>query len=269
LVRALRFLQFMQPLWKLVSGLLGSTRTVVSAAFLIFATIYVFACAGVALFAQDQTLHEDRVAGAIIVEYFQSVPVLMLTLVQFISCDSVAGIYHPLIQVKPAMILYFLPIILVVPISLMNLITAVIVDHAIKASAHDAELERCRLRGRLKELIPLLNRIFIEFDISHDGQLDLMELDLSRVSEALPSEVLDVLKSHKLRDFFNLLDADASGQIDQEEWVDGMCCLVLNEVPIENLQMLHLLSRQARDLEVLTRALLPGDGDPGPAGARA
>jgi len=45
--------------------------------------------------------------------------------------------------------------------------------------------------------------------------------------------------------------------------------LVLNEVPIESLQMLHLLARQARDMEVLRRALLPGVGDPGPAGARA
>ncbi|CAK0849513.1 unnamed protein product, partial [Prorocentrum cordatum] len=54
LVRTLRFLKFMQPLWKLVSGLLGSNRTVTSAGVLLFGAIYVFACAGVALLGQDE-----------------------------------------------------------------------------------------------------------------------------------------------------------------------------------------------------------------------
>lgn len=266
LVRALRFLALMHPLWKLVSGLLGSTRTVLSAALIMAGVIYVFACAGVALFAQDQGLRDDSVTGPIILDHFQSVPVLMLTLVQFTTCDSVAAIYHPLIRVKPVMVLYFLPILLVVPISLMNLITAVIVDHAIRVSAHDGELERCRLRGRLKELVPMLNRIFVDFDISRDGALDLDEIDLTRSSEKLPTEVLEVLRSHKLRDFFSLLDADASGKIDQGEWVDGMCCLILDEVPIENLQILNMLSRLSSDLEALRNGLLPPSGDGAPPG---
>ncbi|CAK0791730.1 unnamed protein product [Prorocentrum cordatum] len=74
---------------------------------------------------------------------------------------------------------------------------------------------------------------------------------------SLPAEVLHALKSYKLEDFFKLLDADGSGMIIQAEWVDGMCCLVLEEMPIENLQVLHMLYRQANDLEELKSALLP------------
>jgi hypothetical protein len=258
LVRALRFLKFMQPLWKLVSGLLGSTRTVISAGFLLVGAMYVFACAGVALLAEDEYLLNDDVAGDIVRDNFASVPVLMLTLIQFTSCDSVASIYHPLVLAKPILILYFLPILLVIPISLMNLITAVIVDHAIQCSAHDAELERCRMKCELTHLIPVLNSMFIELDNANLGEINLSEIDPTTMSVPLPPEVLRVLKSHKLQDFLDLLDADGNGKIRQSEWVDGMCCLVLNEVPIENLQMLHLLNRQADDLKALKAALLPG-----------
>lgn len=122
LVRTLRFLKFMHPLWKLVSGLLGSNSTVTSAGVLLFGAVYVFACAGVALLGEDEALLSDPVAGPIVADHFRSIPVLMLTMMQFTSCDGVAAIYHPLIRAKPGLILYFLPILLAVPISLMNLI---------------------------------------------------------------------------------------------------------------------------------------------------
>lgn len=138
-----------------------------------------------------------------------------------------------------------------------------IVDHAIKVSTHDAELERVCMRNRLRALIPVLKRMFEDFDVSRTGEICLADFDRARTM-SLPPEITKVLKSHKLEEFFHLLDADASGYINQREWVDGMCCLILNEVPIENLQMLHLLYRQASDMDALKAALLPA----GPATSR-
>ncbi|CAK0849514.1 unnamed protein product [Prorocentrum cordatum] len=140
-----------------------------------------------------------------------------------------------------------------------DLITAVIVDHAIQISTHDAELERVCMKSKLRTLIPILNRMFREFDFTRSGHISLADLDLSKIDIALPTEVISVLKSHKLEDFFNLLDADSSGHITQSEWVDGMCCLVLDEVPIENVQMLQMLCKQSADLDALKRALLRGE----------
>lgn len=259
-VRTVRFLKFMQPLWKLVKGLLGSNGSVTSAAVLLFGAIYMFACFGVAILGQDEDLLSDPVAGPIVADRFRSIPVLMLTLLQFAYCDGVSLIYYPLVRARPMLLFYFLPILLAVPITIMNLITAVIVNHAIKVSCNDAELERVQLRGKLQGLIPLLTGMFRQFDSKGNGCISFADLDLVRLGapqKYLPPEVLRALKSYKLEDFFKLLDADGSGRITQTEWVDGMCCLVLDEMPIENLQVLHMLYRQANDLEDLKSVLLP------------
>jgi len=260
LVRTLRFLKFMQPLWKLVQSLLRAHGSVTAAGMLLFGAIYVFACAGVAVIGVDEELLADPVVGHIVEDRFRSIPVLMLTLLEFVHSDGAAQIYHPLLRTKPWLLFYFLPILLVVPIALMNLITAVIVNHVIKVSSRDTELERVQLRGRLEALIPILNSLFRQFDSEGQGYIRWADLDSARMGAPqtpLPAEVLHALKSYKLEDFFKLLDADGSGMITQAEWVDGMCCLVLEEMPIENLQVLHMLYRQANDLEELKSALLP------------
>merc|ERR1712032_1316412 len=139
----------------------------------------------------------------------------------------------------------------------MNLITAVIVDHAIRCSTHDAELECWQQRKRLMELIPLFNRVFSIFDIAQAGEVNIADMDVDQMSTLLPPEVLEVLKSRKLKDFFALFDTAGSGRIDQVQWVDGMCHLVLGEVPVETLQMLNLLSLQAKELKDIKAAVLP------------
>ncbi|CAK0880561.1 unnamed protein product [Prorocentrum cordatum] len=260
-VRAVRFLRVMQPLWKLVKGLLGSNGSVTAAGVLLFGTIYVFACAGVAVIGLDKDLLSDPIAGHIVANRFRSIPVLMLTLLEFTYCDGASQIYHPLVRAKPVLLFYFLPILLVVPMAIMNLgrrITAVIVNHAIKVSCQDAELERIQIRGRLEALVPILNNLFKHLDSEGQGYIRFADLDLARMGILpMPPEVLRALKSYKLEDFFRLLDADGTGRITQAEWVDGMCCLVLDEMPIENLQMLHVLYRQAKDLKDIKSVLLP------------
>jgi len=256
LVRALRFLRMMRPLWALVKSLAGANGPVMSGLVLLLGAKYVFACVGVVLIGSDQDLLSDPVAGPIVADHFGSIPVLMLTLTRFTFCDAIAQIYEPIVLAKPVMILYFLPILLLVPIALMNLITAVHVNHAIKVSTQDAELERISLKGRLQRLIPLLSKIFRQLDVHNQGFVSFHEIDLTNMTMPLPPEVQRALKSYKLEDFFKLLDADASGHITQSEWVDGLCCLILDEVPIETMQMLHMLNRLDNNIEVLRCALL-------------
>ena len=57
--------------------------------------------------------------------YWSSLPIIMLTLVQFVNLDSIAAIYTPCIRANPWLALYFLAFILIVSVAVMNLVRRV------------------------------------------------------------------------------------------------------------------------------------------------
>ena len=91
---------------------------------LIFLILYVFGCMGVELITRNPVADEDEVFGRLRDQYFPNLQVSMLTLVQFVTLDSIGAIYHPMAQKDPILIIYFMLFILIVSIALMNLVTA-------------------------------------------------------------------------------------------------------------------------------------------------
>ena len=124
LVRALRMLRWFRTAWRLVFGLLTSGTTMTSTLGLVLLTLYVSACLGVELISKDAILTTDPTTEHIVQHHFGSLSMTMLTLAQFVTLDSIADIYRPLVYLKPALVVYFSGIILVLSISLMNLVTA-------------------------------------------------------------------------------------------------------------------------------------------------
>ena len=123
LVRALRMLRWFRTAWRLVFGLLTSGTTMTSTLGLVLLTLYVSACLGVELISKDPVLMTHPSTGHIVEDRFGSLPMTMLTLAQFVTLDSIANIYVPLVYQKPILVVYFSGIILVLSISLMNLVT--------------------------------------------------------------------------------------------------------------------------------------------------
>eukprot|EP00932_Pfiesteria_piscicida_P019719 SRR837773.6546.p1 GENE.SRR837773.6546~~SRR837773.6546.p1 ORF type:complete len:414 (+),score=130.11 SRR837773.6546:183-1244(+) len=260
LVRALRMLEQFRSLWRLVQGLLMSARTMLSTVLLLVFTVYVFACVGVELITKDKSLVENDETGPIIATNFGSIPRLMLTLVQFATMDSIAAIYSPLIYRNPWLIVYFVPILLLVSVTVMNLITAVLVEDAISSARMDAEMEQAYLRKRLKSLIPEIRQVFVQLDVSQDGFVGLGEL-AERMAElqdrkiAIPKEVAKILDPEKVTDLeaiFDYLDFDGSRTIDEDEFVEGVCQLAFTHVPLETTQMLQMLKQQRIRFEMLS-----------------
>ena len=69
---------------------------------------------------------------------------------QFVSLDSTADMFFPLMQVKPALVFFFLPIGIVISIGLMNLVTAVLVEKALAAAAEEAEIARIQVKNKVE-----------------------------------------------------------------------------------------------------------------------
>ena len=148
LARVLRTLRRLQVVWRLVSGLLSAWDTMASTMGLILLWLYIFGCVATEIITNDPQLRGNANTAAIIETNFGSVPRATLTLLQFVTMDAIAEVYFPLVVEKPILIIYFLPLLMFLSIGLMNLVTAVLVDHALRQSSLEAEAERDKKKTR-------------------------------------------------------------------------------------------------------------------------
>lgn len=240
LVRALRMISHFKVMWRLVYSLLTAGQTMLSTTVLILLALFIFGCVALEFITKDPKLSSHPETGPIVTDFFSSLPRAILTLTQFVTLDSIAAVYYPLIVQKPLLILYFGPIFFIVSIGLMNLITAVLVENSLEHAAHEAETERLQLKKRVKEALPALLEAFQELDADGSGCLTKEEVENVPI-DILPPKMLEAISIESMPELFELLDVDCSGQLDQTEFVEGLLNLVLLDVPISTIQSLRLL----------------------------
>jgi len=253
LVRAVRMIELFQDLWKLCVGLMKSARTVTSAAVLVTMVAYIFACAALELVAKSERLQANPVTREIVDKHFSSLGHVMVTMIQFVNADSIGAIYNPLILEHPVVGIFFFMLIGVVTILLMNLVTAAVVESAIKTGREDLDMQRYRIIKQVEQMIPQVDRAFQEMDVTQDGELDRDELErLKEISAVkgihLPPSLHPLLQGETLRDLFDYLDQDKDGKVAAVEFIEGACKLALSNVPFETMQILSLLRQQRSQL---------------------
>jgi hypothetical protein len=251
-VRAIRTVDFLQPLWKLVSGLGGAIATLSCTILVIAFILYIFACIGGEVIAQNTGLKnsDDAIIKDLMQENFSSMSRIMLTLVQFTTAD-ITDIYFPLVTEQPWLSLYFGMAYLVITILLMNLVTAVLVEDAIARSAEDATMKQRRLRKKLNQYIPELKRIFEQIDHDDTGDISMEELLEWEVPAGLQvsDDVKEVLKAENLESAYECFDADNSGLVSQEEFIEGGLAVLLKDAPQETTQLLQLVRSGNKQLK--------------------
>merc|ERR1712137_760498 len=122
--RALRMVALFEELWKIVSGLCHCIGSMLSTITLLGITLYIAACLAVEIISKDTLLQNHPDTQAIINNNFSSLDNVLLTYLQFVTMDSLAGIYVPLVQQRGYLFLYFTLIIIIVSVAIMNLVTA-------------------------------------------------------------------------------------------------------------------------------------------------
>jgi hypothetical protein len=146
----------------------------------------------------------------------------MLTLFQVMTLDSWTGIMRPLMAKQPFVVFFFIVFISIAEFVLMNLITAVIVEHAF-ADAKAEESEKAKqmetdMETELKDLKNLFDRI----DEDHSGKLSRGEMERAMMNKKVRQKLgkLDI-KAKDLNDLWEILD-DGDGELDSEEFVQGI-----------------------------------------------
>jgi len=245
LLRALRLLPMLRVVWRLIYGLLTSTNTMLSTMALIVLMLYMFGCLGLELITKDASIQGDPELQKLVQEYFPGLYGSMVTLLQFVTLDSVSGIYGPLVRSKPALLLYFLPILLIVSISLMNMVTAVLVEGALSQANNDREARKHFLVTKIKEMTPVYKELFRNLDENGNGVVTVGEL-INVTDDDIPDPFKKALADFKLEsmvELFEVLDGDTSGHITEDEFIDGLLNLSLSEfnaVPPEIIVILKL-----------------------------
>merc|ERR1719473_1875988 len=165
-----------KSLWMLVRGLISSWNTIVFICILLFIILYIFACLGVEVITKsDAAENGSPEFQELVRQYFPGITVTILTLVQFLTVDSVGAIYHPMCQELPLLTVYFMSYLVIVSIALMNLITAVIVESSLEQAQKDKDVRKAHETSRVKQVIPRIKQAFYELDEDGSGEVGVDE----------------------------------------------------------------------------------------------
>ncbi|CAE7268119.1 NaCP60E, partial [Symbiodinium pilosum] len=246
LVRTFRMIKQIRSVWRLVYGLMNCGETMLSAFALLGLVLYVFGVLGLKIIREDPVLLANVETRLILEDRFSSLGVTMMTLTQFVTVDSIANIYLPIIRLNPWLSLYFTLLILVVSISLMNLVTATLVEAALEHARQEKEEEQKLASIATKHMLPDIVNLFDAVDADSSGEIVIEEICRFERDGLVPPELLDRASVDSMSELFQQLDVDSSGMVNREEFIEGLLDIFLREVPIYSLQMMKML-RLVRD----------------------
>ena len=177
----------------------------------------------------------------------------MLSLVQFLSGDSVAELYYPLMA-KPELGLIFMPLLIIVTLGLMSLVPAILFEN------NDREKEQKRIQAH--EVFQKLTE-----QLEHIVQMEgLVELDRRKVLMTAASFKNTGLGDFNLPDIFDILASrlcpyQQDPTLSVQELLNAVIDMYVFNVPLSTGEMLaqlrplppHILRVEADVLRVEAR----------------
>ena len=91
LARALRMVGHFKVIWRLVYGILTAGHTMLSVTCLVMLWLFIFGCVAVEVITKDATLRSNPETEAVVQDSFGNLPRSILTLLQFVTMDSILG----------------------------------------------------------------------------------------------------------------------------------------------------------------------------------
>lgn len=233
-VRVMRTLRIFNDLRSMVRGIMTSIISLVWAVVLLFLILFVIGI----LVTQVVTSHRQTVdihpqpsstiepsVDSHLEESFGSLGKTMYSLYKSVTGgDDWATYADPLFEVSPILGVSFCLYVAFATLAVLNVITGVFVDNAIKANRDDADMVIIEQTEARKKHIAEVKSIFMKADTDVSGKLNLeefqMHMDNPFVQAYFRQLGLDI-EGSGAASLFNMLDFDSSGLIDVEEFIFG------------------------------------------------
>lgn len=231
LAKTVRYLMRFRELWLLVVGLANSAYTMIYTILLLVVILYIFACLILQLLYQHPMIQEDEEFARVVRENFSNLPAAMVTLLQFVSFDNIVHVYKPLGDRDGVLLLYFVLVILVVGIVIMNLVTAVIVNSSLEQAAKDKSVLHAIEEQNRKKVLADLRAMFFRLD--HDNSGEVSRDEIAAIAPREQKMLRDLTGFDNAVELFDALDLQESGEIGIEEFCQGLQQIAVSESPLE------------------------------------
>jgi len=251
-VRVLRLFLMFETLWLLVQGLINSIVTLAWTFVLLAVLLYLFAIVALEVIITDNDAPPEY--NWVVEEHFRSLETAVLSLYQGFFNDGFSEIYRPIILFRPQLAFYFLPFMLLVSMALMNLVTSIMVQNAHKMIEQNKERKSFIDNKRKLELINRLKELFTQMDV--DNSCTLRHAEILNAPQEVRDAIAEVIDSNDdavLNETLRMLDTGGDGEIDLNEFCDGLARLGMNNgKPIE----LFFIGKYCEEILDKTRGLM-------------
>eukprot|EP00933_Yihiella_yeosuensis_P081106 TRINITY_DN94648_c0_g1_i1.p1 TRINITY_DN94648_c0_g1~~TRINITY_DN94648_c0_g1_i1.p1 ORF type:complete len:357 (-),score=61.72 TRINITY_DN94648_c0_g1_i1:130-1119(-) len=252
-----------QTLWALVQGLLYCVPILAWTFLLVMILIYLFAVMGMEFIQVDPDLPQDHPYNVAVQENFSDLGDAIMILLQCFSLDSIAGVYRPLVKHRVILFFYFMSVILLLSIALMNLVTAIMVDSSMDQANADKDTIKALESARKARQMEQLKEMFIELDEDGSGELTLDEID-SAPPEAV-EQLMEIAGTDDIKALFDLLDYDGGGTVGTDEFCEGVMKATNSEKPMELSKLVKQCGEILQNYRETHRLVCPdgidGEGD--------
>lgn len=227
LIRMFRTVRFLRTGYKLTQGLVNGGTIILHTYVMIIATLYVFAVFSVYLVGRSRNLDDSVPEQAQVKDLFKTVPAAMFTLFDFITLNDWTETVRPTQEYTSVLLILVILVIMVMTLVLNNLITAVIVTHALGGLKEDTELMAAEKRQEEETNIRDLRRVFEE-TVQEDSDF-LMKEDFLAAMNDRNSDMRTKLGGMQIalceaEEVWELLDASDEG-IDIDKFSHGLRAL--------------------------------------------
>eukprot|EP00928_Gymnodinium_smaydae_P018469 TRINITY_DN17025_c0_g1_i1.p1 TRINITY_DN17025_c0_g1~~TRINITY_DN17025_c0_g1_i1.p1 ORF type:complete len:644 (+),score=139.18 TRINITY_DN17025_c0_g1_i1:87-1934(+) len=229
LLRAFKAAKMLKELNHLIRGFLGAVRVIFWGLFMIALILVIFAILAVQLLhpinleiSKTTDLYDgcDRCPHA-----FESVWMAGLTFFQqVVAGDSWGTLSLPIAEKQPLAAVFFVVVLVVVNLTMLNLILAVIVEAAQAVREEDHAKNAAEAVANLGQLKKQLYELCARMDEDESGFLTREELMNGFDNSAEFARCLQLMdmERHDLDLMFQVLDDDGSGDICYDEFVDQL-----------------------------------------------
>merc|ERR1719387_2967202 len=116
---------------------------------------------------------------------------------------------------------------MIVPISLMNLVTAVIVEGSLEQAKQDKEIVKMYKNNLIVKMMPRIEKMFKMLDADGSGDISLDEI--ASAPPELAEELAKCFETDDMAELFEILDGNQSGTVSIHEFCEELVKVVVSE----------------------------------------